>query len=95
MEGNNVSVNKADFGTLAVCAIRYCQGRQTYMPSMVCEIVLRNVQELSNRDLWVIIEDCKRQERNGNWGSDLIDKPMWVNFKKSLEEEWKRRKPNG
>ncbi len=22
-----------DFGTLAICAIRYCHGRQTYMPA--------------------------------------------------------------
>jgi hypothetical protein len=31
----SIKLDQENFGTLAICAIRYCQGRQTYMPSLV------------------------------------------------------------
>ena len=40
-----------DFGTLAICAIRYCHGRQTYMPDLVQDIIRQHLRELSDQDL--------------------------------------------
>lgn len=87
-----VKINPTDFGTLAICAIRYCQGRQTYMPSLVQGIVRAHLKEVSDKDLHVMIDDCGFQERCNLYGSELIDKPDWLRWKEFLLEEQKRRR---
>ena len=84
-------INKHDFGTLAICAIRYCHGRQTYMPSMVQGIVKSHIDMIDDRDLHVMIEDCGFQERCNLYGDDIIDKPDWLRWKEFLLEEQKKR----
>ena len=84
-------INKHDFGTLAICAIRYCQGRKTYMPSMVQGIVKSHIDMIDDRDLHVMIEDCGFQERCNLYGDEMIDKPGWIKWKEFLFEERKRR----
>ena len=37
-----------DFGTICVCAVRYCLCRQTYMPSLVQDFVCRNFNYLND-----------------------------------------------
>lgn len=80
-----------NFGTLAICAIRYCQGRQSYMPSLVQGIVMAHLTELSDRDLHVMIEDCRMQEEMNLYGSETIDKPGWIKFRQALIDEQERR----
>ena len=80
-----------DFGTLAICAIRYCHGRQTYMPDLVRGIVRQHLTELSDKDLKVMIEDCYFQERFHLYGDERIDKPGWLRWKTELVAEKKRR----
>ena len=79
------------FSALAICAIRYCHGRQTYMPSLVQDIVIAHLKELSDRDLHVMIEDCRMQEEMNLYGSETIDKPGWIKFRKALIDERERR----
>ena len=83
-----------DFGTLAICAIRYCHGRQTYMPDLVRGIIRPHLKELSDKDLSVMIEDCGFQERMNLYGDEYIDKPGWLVWKQVLENELERRKRN-
>ena len=80
-----------NFGALAICAIRYCQGRQSYMPSLIQDIVMTHLKELSDRDLHVMIEDCRMQEEMNLYGSETIDKPGWIKFRKALIDEQERR----
>ena len=80
-----------DFGTLAICAIRYCHGRQTYMPDLVRGIVRKHLTELSDKDLTVMIEDCDFQERMHLYGDERIDKPGWLRWKTELIAEKERR----
>ena len=80
-----------NFGILAICAIRYCQGRQSYMPSLIQDIVITHLTELSDRDLHVMIEDCRTQEEMDLYGSETIDKPGWIKFRKALIDEQERR----
>lgn len=86
------SITQGDFGTLAICAIRYCQGRQTYMPELVREIVASHLPDLSDKDLGVMIEDCDFQERMKLYGDERIDKPAWMRWKELLIAEKDRRK---
>ena len=84
-------LEKDDFGTLAICAIRYCHGRQTYMPDLVRSIIRPHLRELADKDLAVMIEDCGFQERMHLYGDERIDKPGWLKWKAELIAERKRR----
>ena len=84
-------INQEDFGALCVCALRYCQGRQTYMPGLIREIVEKHLSELPDRDIVVMKNDCDSQRRFNLYGEEKIDKPGWKKKKKILEAEMKRR----
>ncbi len=86
-----MDITDDDFGTLAVCALRYCQGRETYMPGLVRRIVKAHLSEVCDKDLRVMIQDCDYQATMGLWGDESIDKPGWVQWKEDLLAEQKRR----
>lgn len=86
-----MTISKEDFGTLAICSIRYCHGRMTYIPDMVRDIVRPHLQELSDKDLTVMLEDCKFQKRANLYGDPRIDKPAWLKWEEELKQEKKRR----
>ena len=85
------NITPTDFGTLAICAIRYCQGRMTYMPDLVRGIVAPHLPDLSDKDLGVMLDDCDFQELCRLYGDERIDKPGWIRWKKLLIAEKKRR----
>lgn len=80
-----------DFGTLCICALRYCHGRKTYMPSLVISIVTPFLQKFSDKDIGVMQNDCKYQEQFNLYGDESIDKPVWLQWKSAVEEEISRR----
>ena len=86
-----IEIGQRDFATLCICAIRYCQGRQTYMPSLVQGIVREHFSELSDRDINVMLDDCKFQEQMNLFGDPNIDKPDWIRWRNDLEKEQERR----
>jgi len=90
-----INMNEENFATLAICAIRYCQGRQTYMTSLVLEIVGRHLTEISDMDLQVMINDCEYQARYDLYGDSRIDKPGWLRWKEILTAGKDRRQKNG
>lgn len=87
-----IKIEKEDFGILAICAIRYCQGRQTYIPRVARCILRSYLEDLSDKDLQVMINDCEDQELMGNYGDPWIDKPGWISWKNALLEEKEARK---
>lgn len=87
-----IQINEEDFGTLAICAIRYCQGRETYMPGLVRGILLPFLKEISDKDLQVMLNDCDYQERFNLYGNDSFDKPRWLEWRTTLLNEQQRRK---
>jgi hypothetical protein len=97
-EGGRVmvkNINTKDFGTLAICAIRYCHGRQTYMPNLVQDIIAPHLHDVSDKDLTVMINDCEFQERMHLYGDARIDKPGWIRWKELLIAEKNRRASDG
>ena len=85
------NITQEDFGTLCICAIRYCQGRQTYMPDLVREIVAPHLPDLSDKDLRVMLDDCDFQATMKLYGDERIDKPGWIRWKELLNAEKRRR----
>ena len=86
-----IDISQEDFGTLCICALRYCHGRQTYMPSLVQEIVQNHFKDLSEKDLKIIAED-ERFQREMNLWSSKIDRLDWDNFYFALNE-FRQTKP--
>lgn len=82
-----IDIDEEDFGTLCICALRYCHDRRTYMPSLVQRIVMAHFKDLSDRTLNVIADDEQFQSDMGLWG-DMCDKVDWKNFYQILRE-WK------
>ena len=80
-----IDISQEDFGTLCVCALRYCHGRKTYMPSLVQDIVRCHFQDLSGKDLKIIADDERFQEDMSLWG-DTCDMADWKNFYQILRE---------
>lgn len=81
-----IDISPEDLGTLCICALRYCHGRMTYMPSTVQRIVLSLEDKLSKKDRYVILEDKKFQKRMELWGMDC-DKMDWLNFYERFEKK--------
>lgn len=87
-----VEITQKNFGDLCICALRYCQGRQTYMPSVIQAICKEHLKDFSDKDIQVMLNDCNYQEHFNLYGDERIDKPGWVEWKKCLEVEQKTRK---
>jgi hypothetical protein len=85
------NITQDNFGILAICAIRYCQGRQSYMPDLVRKIVIPHLPDISDKDLGVMINDCEFQKDLNLYGDERIDKPGWLRWKELLLAEKERR----
>lgn len=87
-------ISREDFGTLCICAIRYCLGRKTYMPSNVQRIVQSNLKHLSDKDLQVICDDIKKHSgplhEMDAYGTYEHYKD-WQNFLHIVTQEIKKR----
>lgn len=89
--GEMIRISENNFGILAICAIRYCQGRQTYMPDLVRSVVKNHLDEVEDNDLAVMIADCEFQEWANLYGDEKIDKPGWLKWRETLLAEKVRR----
>lgn len=59
--------------TLIVCAVRYCFGRQTYMPDLVKEIITENLDILTKETLDVLIRDIEDYKCSTQYLCDFSD----------------------
>lgn len=80
IESNNQPITEAvDFGTLTVNAIRYCFGRQSYMPSLITDATKHNWFFVSKGDRATILKDLAEAFQTRSMGNKC-DKRNWVNF---------------
>lgn len=84
----SIELSDEDFGAVLNCAIRYCIGRETYMPSLVIEFIRPLLPYVSNRTL-----DCfERDVREADYYGDFeIDKLLWIRFLDEVQSEIKKR----
>ena len=88
-----IDINQTDFGTLCICAIRYCMGRKTYMPLTVQNIIREHLSDLSDNDINVMLQDREFQARMNMYG-DSVDKADWLRFWEDLEKSRCSEKPD-
>ena len=87
-----IELSQEDLGTLIICALRYCAGRKTYIVSLILGIVKPFISKLSDKDIGVLLNDYKEQERSENFGDSIIDKPLWIEWGELLQNEQDKRK---
>lgn len=79
------------FGCVLNCAVRYCIGRQTYMPSVVIGEITPLLPYLNNRTLWCFDQDITEARYEGGYGDPQIDEPHWMRFHELVREERTKR----
>lgn len=84
-----------DFGAVCNCAVRYCLGRRSYMPSLVCGYITTLLPELTNKTLDCFERDIAERKRTGFDFGDSCDYETWDAFYKAVCKEIERRKSNG
>lgn len=82
-----------DTGAIVLCAVRYCFGRRTYMPSLVIDWTKRHWGKLSLNDRRRIFRDVKEEIERAEQLNDLsllgdnCDITTWMNFRKWMRDE--------
>lgn len=102
MKREKKPVSAADFdydiSTIAICAVRYALGRETYMPGLVQEFVMRHPDMVTENARSVMIRDINEADKISEYtlsdgktmkvdglGSTTIDRPGWIKFRAWLE----------
>lgn len=88
MKKNLLDPADDDFCTVLICAVRYCIGRQTYMPSLVIGFITPLLPNIEEWALRVMRSDIAMADYLGD---KAIDEPLWLTFWQNIEKEIKRR----
>lgn len=81
-----LEISPEDFATLCICALRYCMGRRTYMPSLVQGIILSCFDYIPDSNLRTIHKEKSMQAHHDLYG-DSCDKISWEQFWESFEKK--------
>lgn len=80
-----MSISDHDFSTMAICSVRYCLGRHTYMPETVADIIIKHKECVDLRDRRIVIKDI--EEYRGRVGFSEVDEPTWKKLQEELRGE--------
>lgn len=78
-----------DFGAVLICAVRYCIGRQTYMPALVIDFIRPLLPKLDSKTLTVMERDIIEADSLGD--EQIEPGPRWLHFLDDIREEKQRR----
>lgn len=84
-----------DFGAICNCAVRYCLGRRSYMPSLVCGYITPLLPELTDKTLDCFERDIAERKRTGFDFGDSCGYETWDAFYKAVCKEIERRNGDG
>ena len=84
-----------DFGAVCNCAVRYCLGRRSYMPSLICRYIIPLLPELTDETLDCFERDIAERKKDGFNFGDSCDYETWDTFYKAVCKEIEGRKGNG
>lgn len=95
IKGDDVS----ELGALMICAVRYAIGRESYMPSLVQDFIIRYPQAVTENVKSAILRDIEENDRitehdlgDGkkmtidHLGDTKIDRPGWLKFRDWLKK---------
>jgi len=74
-----------DLDLIILCAFRYALGRQTYIVSTVIDFIRTNIKVLNEHQCALMVREIEEAEKEDRLGDPHIDKPLWLDLKKELE----------
>ena len=93
----NLNEIDKDIGTIAICAVRYALGRETYVPGIVQDFVRRHPEIVDANAKAVMIRDIDDADKITEYslvtgekmrvdglGDTTIDRPGWERFREWL-----------
>lgn len=83
----NIDLSDDDFGAVINCAIRYCLGRRTYMPGLVCGYIKPLLPFLSENTICCMERDIREAPSYG----DDCDLQTWMNMLAEVQAVIDRR----
>ena len=84
----NTHLGTMDFSTLAICAVRYSFGRQSYVPAVVCDIICKHIDMIDPSDLLVLQRDVREYLTTDGYTHSFSDiKDTWNKFIRFIEEK--------
>lgn len=89
-----------DFGGAVLnCAVRYCLGRYSYMPSLVMNYIRPLLPDCSNKTLWCFERDISEflNDWERNTDTHMFGDPYtkeWAQFREDVVQEQFRRENN-
>ena len=86
MKTNSLMHEDSDTGAIIICALRYCVGRRTYMPSLVVDWTKRHWSHLSINDQNVIRCDIEQAIQEQDLGDDC-DVETWHGFYEWMKDK--------
>ena len=90
-----IDIKDEDFGAVLICSVRYCLGRQTYMPGLIIGYITPLLPRISDNTLRCMETDLSKPDLYGGFGHEKIDEPIWIKFLCNVQEEIQRRKEKG
>ena len=94
-EPTPIDIKDEDFGAILICAVRYCFGRRTYMPGLIIGYITPLLPRISDKTLRCMEADLNKPDLYGSFGDEIIDEPIWVEFRCNVQAEIQRRKEKG
>ena len=76
-----------NFGAMVNCAVRYCLGRRTYMPSLICDYLKPRLPLLDEKTVGCMERDIRVVSFYG----DECDRATWSDFLIAVQSEMKKR----
>ena len=81
------------FDSVLICAVRYCLGRQSYMPGLIQDWIMAHPEAVNSHAKAIILQDITEADRIRHYehfdidglGDTRIDRPGWLRFKEWLE----------
>lgn len=84
-------IEQGDLGTLMICALRYCHDERSYISYLVQGICRAHLQQISDKDLQVMINDCASRCDTEKYEFPISSIMGWIGFYYVLQEEKRRR----
>ena len=86
-----------EFGAIINCAVRYCIGRESYMPHLVINYIRKHPEMLDAKSIYVMIQDIQRakDEPQDDWEKEHnrtalgldYQRDYWLDFLSWLREQ--------
>jgi len=91
--GKNADISSEFFGAVVNCAVRYCLGQHSYMPTLIMGQIRPWIPDLTGRTLWCMRKDIREHLSSTEIKTTMeeVDAGEWEKFCLEVETEMHRR----